>query len=59
MISLNNLSIQETELILAGLRKLPMEFVEELVLKIKIQAIPQAQEIQNKIDPETATQPKI
>ena len=41
-----NLEIQEVEAIVAGLRKLPMELVEETVNKIKIQAIPQIQEIQ-------------
>lgn len=38
-----NLEINEVEAIVAGLRKLPMEVVEELVTKIKIQAIPQIQ----------------
>jgi len=38
-----NLEINEVEAIVAGLRKLPMELVEETVLKIKIQAIPQIQ----------------
>ena len=41
-----DLEIQEVEAIVAGLRKLPMELVEETVNKIKIQAIPQIQEIQ-------------
>ena len=35
------LEINEVEAIVAGLRKLPMELVEETVNKIKIQAIPQ------------------
>jgi len=38
------LEIQEVEAVVAGLRKLPMELIEELVNKIKIQAIPQVQE---------------
>ena len=38
------LEIQEVEAVVAGLRKLPMELIEELVNKIKIQAIPQIQE---------------
>jgi len=37
------LEIPEVEAIVAGLRKLPMELVEETVMKIKIQAIPQIQ----------------
>jgi len=37
------LEIKEVELLLAGLYKLPMEFAEPLVAKIKAQAIPQAQ----------------
>ena len=41
-----NLEIQEVEAIVAGLRKLPMELVEETVNKIKIQAIPQIQALQ-------------
>ena len=39
--------IQEVEMILAGLRKLPMEIVEELVMKIRGQAIPQMAAPQN------------
>lgn len=42
-----DLEIQEVEAIVAGLRKLPMELIEELVNKIKIQAIPQIQVIPN------------
>jgi len=38
------LEVQEVEAVVAGLRKLPMELIEELVNKIKIQAIPQIQE---------------
>jgi len=41
-----DLTIPEVEAVVAGLRKLPMELVEETVNKIKIQAIPQIQEIQ-------------
>ena len=37
------LEIPEVEAIVAGLRKLPIELVEETVMKIKIQAIPQIQ----------------
>lgn len=37
------LEINEVEAVVAGLRKLPMELVEETVMKIKIQAIPQIQ----------------
>lgn len=55
-----NLEINEVEAIVAGLRKLPMELVEETVNKIKIQAIPQIQAAQTPVaeaeapaDPET------
>lgn len=41
-----DLEINEVEAVVAGLRKLPMELIEELVNKIKIQAIPQIQEQQ-------------
>jgi len=41
-----NLEIAEVEAVVAGLRKLPMELIEETVNKIKIQAIPQIQEQQ-------------
>ena len=37
------LEIAEVEAVVAGLRKLPMELIEETVNKIKIQAIPQIQ----------------
>ena len=37
------LEIKEVELVLAGLYKLPMEFAEPVVAKIKAQGIPQAQ----------------
>jgi hypothetical protein len=37
------LEIKEVELLLAGLYKLPMEFAEPVVAKIKAQGIPQAQ----------------
>ena len=37
------LEIKEVELLLAGLYKLPMEFAEPVVAKVKSQAIPQAQ----------------
>ena len=39
-----NLEVNEVEAVVAGLRKLPMELIEETVNKIKIQAIPQIQE---------------
>jgi hypothetical protein len=38
------LSKEEAELILASLRKLPMEISEDLVMKIRGQAIPQLQQ---------------
>lgn len=38
-----DLTIPEVEAVVAGLRKLPMELIEETVNKIKIQAIPQIQ----------------
>ena len=41
-----NLEINEVEAVVAGLRKLPMELVEETVNKIKVQAIPQIQDQQ-------------
>ena len=37
------LEIKEVELLLAGLYKLPMEFAEPVVAKVKSQAIPQTQ----------------
>jgi len=37
------LEIKEVELLLAGLYKLPMEFAEPVVAKVKAQGIPQAQ----------------
>jgi len=37
------LEIKEVELVLAGLYKLPMEFAEPVVNKVKTQGIPQAQ----------------
>jgi len=37
------LEIKEVELVLAGLYKLPMEFAEPVVAKVKAQGIPQAQ----------------
>jgi len=40
------LEINEVEAVVAGLRKLPMELIEETVNKIKIQAIPQIQALQ-------------
>ena len=57
-----NLEINEVEAVVAGLRKLPMELVEETVNKIKIQAIPQIQAIQatqaaSEPQPETLAEP--
>ena len=46
------LEIKEVELVLAGLYKLPMEFAEPVVAKIKAQGIPQAQ-AQQAADAET------
>lgn len=43
------LEIQEVEAVVAGLRKLPMELIEETVNKIKIQAIPQIQAAQTPV----------
>jgi len=40
------LEIKEAELIVAGLYKLPMEVAEQIVVKIKTQAIPQIAEQQ-------------
>jgi hypothetical protein len=55
------LEIQEVEAVVAGLRKLPMELIEETVNKIKIQAIPQIQAIQAaqaaEAQPETPAEP--
>jgi len=51
-----DLEINEVEAVVAGLRKLPMELIEELVNKIKIQAIPQIQEIQNPAQNSTETE---
>ena len=48
-----NLEIAEVEAVVAGLRKLPMELVEETVNKIKIQAIPQIQAQQAAASAET------
>jgi len=41
-----DLEVNEVEAVVAGLRKLPMELIEETVNKIKIQAIPQIQAMQ-------------
>lgn len=54
-----DLEVQEVEAVVAGLRKLPMELIEELVNKIKIQAIPQIQAVQTPpADPETPAEPE-
>lgn len=39
-----NFAIKEVELIIAALRKLPMEVSEELVVKIRQSALPQIQQ---------------
>jgi hypothetical protein len=49
------LEINEVEAVVAGLRKLPMELVEETVNKIKIQAIPQIQAQQAAAEPQPET----
>ena len=57
------LEINEVEAVVAGLRKLPMELIEETVNKIKIQAIPQIQAQQaatqaaSEPQPETPAEP--
>ena len=53
-----NLEINEVEAIVAGLRKLPMELIEETVNKIKIQAIPQIQAIQAIQATQAASEPQ-
>ena len=59
------LEIKEAELVVAGLYKLPMEVAEQIVVKIKTQAIPQiaeqqteAQNIINKVEANSETQAK-
>ena len=52
-----DLEVNEVEAVVAGLRKLPMELIEELVNKIKIQAIPQIQAAQVPA-PETPAEPQ-
>lgn len=46
MIQLNH-TIQEIEIIIAALRKLPMEVAEDIVMKVRAQALPQIQALQN------------
>jgi hypothetical protein len=46
------LEVKEAELVIAGLYKLPMEFAEPVVAKIKGQAIPQV--AQEQIDAQNA-----
>ena len=53
------LEIQEVEAIVAGLRKLPMELIEETVNKIKIQAIPQIQAQQAAAQEAAQPQPEV
>ena len=46
MINLN-VTVQEAEVIIVALRKgMPMEVVEELVMKLRAQALPQIQALQ-------------
>ena len=52
-----NLEVAEVEAVVAGLRKLPMELIEETVNKIKIQAIPQIQAQQAATAPAEPTNP--
>lgn len=58
-----DLTIPEVEAVVAGLRKLPMELIEETVNKIKIQAIPQIQALQNPAEtseiPQTAASEEV
>jgi len=60
------LEIKEAELVVAGLYKLPMEFAEPIVNKIKAQALPQIAEEQtnvqnaiNKVESNPETQVKV
>jgi len=60
------LEIKEAELVVAGLYKLPMEFAEPIVNKIKAQAMPQiaqeqtnAQNEVNKVEANPETQVKV
>jgi hypothetical protein len=53
------LEINEVEAVVAGLRKLPMELIEETVNKIKIQAISQIQAQQAEAQAAAEPQPKI
>lgn len=45
MINLNH-TVQEIEVIIAALRKLPMEIAEDIVMKVRAQALPQVQALQ-------------
>lgn len=45
MINLTH-TVQEVELLLTALRKLPMEITEDLVMKLRSQAVPQVQAAQ-------------
>ena len=53
------LEINEVEAVVAGLRKLPMELIEETVNKIKIQAIPQIQSQQAETQAAAEPQPEV
>jgi hypothetical protein len=54
-----SLEISEVEAVVAGLRKLPMELIEETVNKIKIQAIPQIQSQQAAAQETAEPQPEV
>jgi len=52
-----SLDVKEVEAIVNSLRKMPMELVEELVMKLKIQTIPQVQAQSNPVPPADPTVP--
>jgi hypothetical protein len=47
--------VQDVELILVALRKMPMEVAEDMVMKIRAQAIPQIQAQQAQPAPDAET----
>jgi hypothetical protein len=51
------LEIKEAELVVAGLYKLPMEVAEQIVIKIKTQAIPQIAEQQKAEEADKPAEP--
>jgi hypothetical protein len=51
------LEIKEAELVVAGLYKLPMEVAEQIVIKIKTQAIPQIAEQQKAEEADKPVEP--